>query len=40
MNYKDNSTGKKRTIFDAATAAVVPKTVLPEDQQEQNESRR
>lgn len=39
MDFKDKQHGKQ-TLFDATTAQVRPKTVLPEDQQEPNESRR
>lgn len=39
MEFKDKG-GKKQTLFDATRAQVRPKTVLPEDQQEANESRR
>lgn len=40
MEYVDKKTGKKRILFDAAKAKVVPKTVIPESEQEENESRR
>lgn len=39
MEFKDKG-GKKQTLFDATRAQVRPKTVLPEEQQEANESRR
>lgn len=39
MEFKDKS-GPKQTLFNVATAKVVPKTVIPEDEQEPNESRR
>lgn len=39
MDYKDKS-GKKQTLFDATHAKNRPKTVLPEQEQESNESRR
>ncbi len=40
MEFHDKKTGKKSVIFDPARAKVVPKTVLPEADQEENESRR
>ena len=40
MEYSDRSTGKKSIIFDASTARSAEKSVLPEAQQEENESRR
>jgi hypothetical protein len=40
MEYSDRKTGKKQVIFDPSTAHVAPKNVLPESEQEENESRR
>ncbi|KAK4689514.1 hypothetical protein P7C73_g599, partial [Tremellales sp. Uapishka_1] len=40
MEYTDRKTSKRSVCFDAATAQVVPKSVLPESEQEENESRR
>lgn len=40
MDYTDKKSGKKRVLFDAAKTGTVPKTVLPESEQEENESRR
>ena len=35
-----SQTGERRTLFDAETAGMAPKVVLPESEQELNESRR
>lgn len=40
IDYTDNKSSKKRTLFDASRADATPKTVLPESEQEENESRR
>lgn len=40
IDYTDNKSGKKRTLFDASASEATPKTVLPESEQEENESRR
>ena len=40
MDYKDSATGKLEELFDAHKATIVQKEVIPEDQQEENESRR
>jgi hypothetical protein len=40
MEYHDKKSGKQRVLFDPAQATVVPKNVLPESEQEENESRR
>lgn len=40
IEYADKKSGKKGVLFDANTAKSVPKTVLPESEQEENESRR
>lgn len=40
MEYSDKKSGKKRVLFDPKTAKSVPKSVLPESEQEENESRR
>ena len=40
MEFSDKKTGKKKVIFDPAQAKVVPKSVLPESEQEDYESRR
>lgn len=40
MEYKEYATSRKETLFDVATAKIVPKTVLPENEQEPYESRR
>ncbi len=40
MEFKDKSSGSKQVLFDVATATTVPKKVLPESEQEENESRR
>lgn len=40
MEFKDAKTGKKDVLFDVNTVKAVEKTVLPESEQEKNESRR
>jgi len=40
IEFTDKETGKTQTLFDAAGANSVAKSVLPEDQQEEYESRR
>lgn len=40
MDFADRKTGKKTTLFDASKARNTPKTVIPESEQEENESRR
>jgi hypothetical protein len=40
IEYADKKSGKKGVLFDANAAKSVPKTVLPESEQEENESRR
>ncbi|RSH88673.1 hypothetical protein EHS25_002900 [Saitozyma podzolica] len=40
IEYADKKSGKKGVMFDANAAKSVPKTVLPESEQEENESRR
>ncbi|TKY88149.1 hypothetical protein EX895_002859 [Sporisorium graminicola] len=40
MDYKESSSGKHEELFNALTATMVQKEVIPEDQQEENESRR
>lgn len=40
MEFSDKKTGKKRVLFDPSAAPVAPKNVLPESEQEENESRR
>jgi hypothetical protein len=40
MEYRDRKTGGKSVLFDASTAKTVPKTVAPESEQEEYESRR
>ncbi len=40
MEFKDAKTGKKRVLFDVNTVKAVEKTVLPESEQEEHESRR
>lgn len=40
MEFSDKKTGKKRVIFDPSTASVAPKNVIPESEQEENESQR
>jgi hypothetical protein len=40
MEYTDKKTGNRSVLFDANSATYVPKSVLPEEQQEERESRR
>ena len=40
MEFSDKKTGKKSVMFDPARANVVPKSVLPESEQEEYESQR
>jgi hypothetical protein len=40
MEYHDKKSGQHRVLFDPAQAKVIPKTVLPESEQDENESRR
>ncbi|PWN52897.1 Oxysterol-binding protein [Violaceomyces palustris] len=40
MDFKDSSTGKTEELFNSHNAQTVQKEVIPEDQQEPNESRR
>ena len=40
MDYKDSSSGNHDELFDAHKATIVQKEVIPEEQQEENESRR
>lgn len=40
IDFTDKETGKKQTLFDASGSTSVAKSVLPENEQEENESRR
>ena len=40
IEYCDKKTGKKEVVFDAGSVKHAPKAILPEEEQEDNESRR
>lgn len=40
IEYSDKKTGERKVLFDPAKAKTVPKSVLPESEQEETESRR